>query len=103
MITYLQSIKIGQQYNLLKKTVIVLVSNYELDSLKELNKTVSKWLIKESTNSKIVLTDIMEFYIIELPKLQKYGLEDENIKNRIDTRSNSKFEKELIIFLKLLT
>jgi predicted transposase/invertase (TIGR01784 family) len=69
---YMQSIRVGEQYNLLKKTIIVLVSNYELDSLKKLEKTVSKWQIKESEKGKIVLTDKLEFYIIELPKFEKY-------------------------------
>jgi predicted transposase/invertase (TIGR01784 family) len=78
---YMQSIRVGEQYNLLKKTIIVLVSNYELDSLKKLEKTVSKWQIKESEKGKIVLTDKLEFYIIELPKFEKYGVSNATIRN----------------------
>lgn len=33
---------------------------------------MTKWNIREEEYSKIILTDVLEFYIIELPKFEKY-------------------------------
>ena len=43
-------------------------------------KTIIKWNIREEEYQKIILIDVMEIYIIELPKFEKYK---ENTKNNI--------------------
>ena len=68
---YSSSIKAGKDYEDLEKTIIILISDYELDTLKKVPKYQTKWQIKEEEYHQIVLTDIMELYIIELPKFMK--------------------------------
>lgn len=39
---------------------------------KKIEKYITKWNIREEEYQKIILTDVMEIYIIELPKFEKY-------------------------------
>ena len=50
----------------------ILISNYELESLKEIKKYVSKWNLREEEYKNVILTDDIEIVIIELPKFKKY-------------------------------
>lgn len=68
---YVQNIKQGQNYEKLKKTIVILFIDYELESLKELEKYKTKWNLREEENSQIVLTDVLELYIIEMPKAKE--------------------------------
>ena len=68
---YSKSVKIGTDYIKAKKTVVILITDYELEELRELEEMLSKWRIKEINNPKITLTDKLEFYILELPKIKE--------------------------------
>ena len=67
-----KSIKAGQEYSSLEKVISILITDYELTKLKTIEKYMTKWNIREENYSKVVLTDVMEIYIIELPKFEKY-------------------------------
>ena len=69
---YVQSIKSGTDYIDLEKSIAILISDYELESLKAIEKYVSKWNLREEDYGNLILTDAIEIYIIELPKLKKY-------------------------------
>lgn len=69
---YDTSVKGGQDYTQLEKTIVILIADYELEGLKEIKKYVTKWNIREEEYQKIVLTEVMEIYIIELPKFKRY-------------------------------
>lgn len=56
---YSQSINSGDSYSNLQKTIIVLFSDYNLDSLKDIEKCVSKWQLTESDYVKTILTDVL--------------------------------------------
>ena len=77
---YSQTIKQGDQYNDLKKSICVLIADFEVDSLKEVKKYITKWNIREEEYRAVILTDVMEIVIIELPKYMKYA-KKENRKN----------------------
>ena len=77
---YNMSIKSGEDYSTLKKGIVILISDYELDGLKNIEKYITKWNIREEEYQKIILTDVMEIYIIELPKFERYK---EKTKNNI--------------------
>lgn len=77
---YSKSIKSGKDYDTLEKGIVILMSDYELDGLKEIKKYITKWNIREEEYQKLILTDVLEIYIIELPKFNKYK---ENINNSI--------------------
>ena len=70
---YSKSIKSGNDYIEGKKTIIILFVDYEIPSLVELKKYFSKWHICEDEYKNLVLTKLMEIYIIEMPKYKKYG------------------------------
>ena len=69
---YNMSIKSGEDYSTLEKGIVILISDYELEGLKDIKKYITKWNIREEEYQKIILTDVMEIYIIELPKFEKY-------------------------------
>lgn len=68
---YSAEIHKGEDYDVLHKTIVILIANFELDKLKEIEKFHTKWQIREEEFRKIVLTDTLEVRIIELPKLKK--------------------------------
>ena len=69
---YVQSIKAGKDYMDLEKSIAILISNYEIESLKEIEKYVSKWNLREEDYGNLILTDSIEIVIIELSKFEKY-------------------------------
>lgn len=69
---YAQGITTGTDYIHLEKSIAILISNYELESLKEIKKYVSKWNLREEDYKNVILTDDIEIVIIELPKFKKY-------------------------------
>ncbi len=66
---YSGDIKEGEDYEKLNKTIVILIADFELDSIKEIEKYHTKWQIREEEYGKIVLTDVLEIHIIELSKL----------------------------------
>ena len=66
------NLKAGKDYENLEKVIVILITDYEIDSLKEIQKYQTKWNIREEEYPKVILTEVMEFYIIELPKYEKY-------------------------------
>ena len=68
---YSSNIKSGQNYNSLKKTISILIANFELENLNEIPKGHTEWKIREKNFSKIVLTNVFELHIIELPKIKR--------------------------------
>ena len=44
---YTASIKSGKDYGTLEKTIVILISDYELESLKKIPKYQTKWQIRE--------------------------------------------------------
>ena len=76
---YSQSIKSGEQYNELEKNIVILITDYEIETLKEIPKYITKWNIREEEYSKIILTDTLEICIIELAKFNKDVKKENNI------------------------
>ena len=70
---YSKEIKEGEKYQKLPKTVIILITDYNVKGLEKL-KYHTTWRIKEIEEN-ITLTNKLEIHIIELPKIK--GLEKE--------------------------
>ena len=68
---YSNGIKKGENYKILHRTIVILITNYELDVTKEIEKYFTKWSIREAEYTNVILTKDLEFFIIELPKLRK--------------------------------
>ena len=101
---YTKSIKAGQDYNKLQKAIVILISDYNLENLKEIKKYITNWKIREEDNPKCILTDMLTFYIIELDKYKKYVKNNKNIKlnswiefiqnpNEVNGMSNKEIKK----------
>ncbi len=62
----------GDDYGKLNKVIGIIIIDYDLEKTKEIEKLSTKWKIKEvSTGKEIELTDVLELYIIEIPKARK--------------------------------
>ena len=70
---YTQNLKKSHNYAELNKCISILFIDFELEKLKEIPKYLTKWNIQEETYSKIILTDVIELYIINLSKIEKYS------------------------------
>ena len=77
---YSMNLKAGKDYENLEKVIVILITDYEIDSLKEIQKYKTKWNIREEEYQKVILTEVIEFYIIELPKYEKYKEKTNNQK-----------------------
>lgn len=65
-------LKSGQTYETLNKTIAILIADFELDTLQNIKKYATKWNLREEEYHSVILTDVLEIYIIELPKFSKY-------------------------------
>ena len=77
---YSMNLKEGKDYESLEKVIVILITDYEIESLKEIEKYQTKRNIREEEYQKVILTEVMEFYIIELPKYEKYKEKNKNEK-----------------------
>lgn len=67
---YSRQIKIGQDYNLLERTIIIiLITDFKIEALEELEYHTT-WKIIETEGRKRILTEKLEIDIIELPKIE---------------------------------
>ena len=64
---YSKGINAGQDYEILKKTIVILITDFEIGSPKE-ERCHTKWRIIEDKERKRVLTEKLELHIIQLPK-----------------------------------
>ena len=70
---YKKSLKQGDTYGDVRKTIAVLVADFELKNIDGVPKYATKWNFREEDYPEVILTDAMEIYIIELPKLTRYA------------------------------
>lgn len=76
---YTREIKRGERYSKLKRTIVILIANFEIKELYEVD-FHSKWQIKESKKGEIILTDDLELHIIEVPKMYKKEINEKDKK-----------------------
>ena len=76
---YAKTIKESEEYQSLKRTISILITDFEVKGLEDL-RMHSKWKIIEENGKKHVLTDDLELHIIELPKIKKMQETKENSK-----------------------
>ena len=74
-------VKGDKNYKNLKKVIIILITGYEIEEMRKIEKTLTKWQIREENYQNEVLTEKLEFYILELPKYEKYKNISENLSN----------------------
>ncbi len=68
---YTKELKAGEDYSKLHKTIAILIANFKINELKEIPKFCTKWQIREEEYTSVILTDVLEIYIIEIPKIKE--------------------------------
>lgn len=69
---YSRALKKSQDYADINKCIGIVFIDFKLEKLEEVPKYITKWNFRESEYRKIVLTDVIELYIIEMPKVKQY-------------------------------
>ena len=67
---YTRGINEGDSYEILNKTICILITNYNIEELDSLTEYHTEWKIIENKYRKTVLTPVFEIHIISLPKLK---------------------------------
>ena len=78
--TYERNIHKSEEYNTLKRTIEILIANFEIPGLEELE-YCTDWKLIETKGRKVILTDFIEIVIIELPKI--YRLNENEKDNKL--------------------
>ena len=77
---YTESLRIGDTYSKLKRTICVFIVDGKIDEFREIIKSHTKWQIREEENKETILTKDLELHIIELPKaLEEYKRDPQNV------------------------
>ena len=76
---YGNKINRGQNYDILKPSISILIANYELNQLKNIPKYHTIWNLREKDLPSCVLTNNIEMHILEIPKIRN----DEILKDEL--------------------
>ena len=90
---YSRQIKSGEDYKILQKAIVILITDFKLENLEELDYH-SRWKIMEDKQGKkIILTQKLEIDIIELPKIIGKEKEQDNLLDWLYFLENPKSER----------
>ena len=67
---YASSIEKGEGYSSTKRAICIMIADFKVERLKEIENYHTKWNIREEEKRDIILTDKLEIHIIELEKLK---------------------------------
>ena len=67
---YASSIEKGEGYSSTKRAICIMIADFKVERLKEIENYHTKWNIREGEKRDIILTDKLEIHIIELAKLK---------------------------------
>ena len=70
---YSKGIREGGNYASLKKTIVILITDFEMTNLTQITKGHTEWEVREKDFQNTVLTDVLELHIIEISKLKRYA------------------------------
>ena len=73
---YSNQLEKTDDYNILKKTIAIVLIDFELEKVKGLDEYITGWQIIEKKHRKEIYSEDLEIYIVEMPKFRK--------KNNID-------------------
>ena len=74
---YSSQLKKGEKYKNLKKTIQVLILDFELEELDSFKNAHAEHKIVDTRDSRVIVFKNLEIHIIELPKIMKYPEETE--------------------------
>ena len=100
---YSKQLKNGDGYSKLNKTIVILILDYNDNLSSLIPKICTTWHIREDDFPKKLLTNLLEFHIINLSKLQKLSFEKDLNTKEIETKYNDfNKRKKLISWLKFV-
>ena len=70
---YSQNMKKGHNYFEANKCIAILFTDFDIKSIAHIEKYMTKWIFREEEYTDSILTDSLEIYIIEMPKVKKYS------------------------------
>ena len=75
----MHSLKIskGQDYDVLKPSISILIAGYNLNQLKHISKYHTIWNLREKDFSETIITNNIEMHVLEIPKIQTDVINDE--------------------------
>ena len=76
---YSSKIYIGEEYQVLKPSISILIANYMTGKSKGISHYHSKWNLREEKHKDLKLTNDIEFHILELPKVKNANLENDEL------------------------
>ena len=90
---YSRQIKSGEDYKILQKAIVILITDFKIEDLEELDYH-SRWkIIEDKQGKKIILTQKLEIDIIELPKIIGKEKEQDNLLDWLYFLENPKSER----------
>lgn len=73
---YTNTIKAGEGYDSTKRAICILIADFKLENLKEIEEYYTRWQIREENYKEKILTDKLDIVIIELGKLDNINKSD---------------------------
>ncbi len=89
---YTKQIHSGESYDSLKKTIVILITDFCVKGLEALEYHTA-WKIIEEKYRKIILTNKLEFHIIELPKIVGISNDSDALLDWLSFLDNPKSER----------
>ena len=89
---YSRQIRSGEDYELLEKTIVILITNFKIKELETLEYH-SSWKIIEENDRKVILTNKLEIHIMELPKIEGKENEKDELLDWLYFLENPKSER----------
>ena len=83
---YSEQLKDGDDFSKLNKTIVILLLDYNDNLSSIIPKICTTWHVREDDFPEKILTNLLEFHIINLSKLQKISIEKDTTTNEITTR-----------------
>ena len=83
---YIESIKAGHDYSELENGVVILIVDFELKNLKDVDHWITEWELRGKDYTNKILTPVEKIVILELPKFKKYKDKTQNqeLKNWVE-------------------
>lgn len=85
---YSNKIHRGQNYEVLKPSISILIADYNVEQAKGIEDYHSKWNLREEKHKDLKLTNDIELHILEIPKVKEENLKNDELAQWLKFISN---------------
>ncbi len=78
-VMYQSKIHKGQDYEVLRPSISILIADYELDQTKGISNYHTKWNLREENNSNRKLSNDIEMHVLEIPKVKNVDIKNDEL------------------------